>query len=1240
MKIGRNDPCHCGSGKKYKKCCLLVEEAASRVSSIESYDPVEVIKALALLQLIPENHGKNLRIEIALAEMMKNYKSSHIESSRVEINSSELLKTLNKKFPRDYREDPAENSFTDNIMFGGKNYTVFPGVMEEGPQVVQSLLDAIFRMDNDLIEEFKYDIYNGVTFILEIHQLICDELEYKRYEFRDQVEDDLHFNGKLDFDNSQLIEFNQDELAEICNEFNLNIDILEEFIVRVKDYKFNASNINSNELLFKPFVSIESTETYILATPSAELSVINEYILRKAYEHNCLDALISVYKKTVYSDCLQILDNINFQMTDIGLAERDVFSPPYITVFQFDANKFALVVLLDNMGDGNPKNIGKINFPRKDIETAVNQIRSVAPNHKIHLIGIASKIAAMTGYMYVDDPIKNIDQFTMLSPFDLKCITTLWKCDQLTLWKFQKAKNRAESKIRIMPGFKNLTYFNWYKNNLESFFHTDDHFDFISYDYYEQAELIRKANLTLDLHLAYKVVNEKVIGIPVKKKEEGLPLYSLTRPSSDETVSLLEIYDFPIWVSCKSDYYPLGEGFMGAVTYWLTEMHSSISDKLNLLTPYPLSIVLDFDPEFINHGESNGNQTKALTYELDTYLRSITVFIPYSFKEKVTNTNNNEAEKILIGCILKGIFELIADKTDQNFSTDSELRLYVNNILANPNQRMIIPISTDLPIQINTTQTVGKRQVQEADIAFIREEILNWAGLKDLKHIKSKKDKTGLCNKLVVVLIDKFRDTVKEFNSLQLLELAMIRHESMIFYSAYAEESLGPKMNCFNKYQNVVEEYRKDVSKNVPSVLAYRCMIELIMAEPPKGTAIVNSDDMDYLHALTEQIINFGNLSDVINEEFSATEITKLASGRIGIDHSFFNNELRDFSVSYLNNEINDKFSRKPSLDITTSQEDYENSVDEVFKKEWGIGLFQISEVCSFLSLYTIYERERSFMMLTEEEFMTLFDKLPFTKEEIVAFCEQMTLKSRGDINKLPEGSKYRQEEIYLWRYNRQLSYIRKPLLEVVDDDGVKSFIWSPRHLDMASENIRAIFHNGTLKVENQHKNIQSLLAKRNHINGRKFREEVYNWLINNTDLDVIPYEVPISPKHILKSETNLGDIDIMAVDREKKIVLLLELKNTKQAKNTYDFKRDIENYLDSLIPKHDKRVKWILENKNLLAKFLKHEIDDYEIFSCIISSATLPLKYMDKSPMPIYAFSEIKSDGIDEILSSLLLNK
>ena len=29
-KPGRNDPCHCGSGKKYKTCCQPKEEAAER----------------------------------------------------------------------------------------------------------------------------------------------------------------------------------------------------------------------------------------------------------------------------------------------------------------------------------------------------------------------------------------------------------------------------------------------------------------------------------------------------------------------------------------------------------------------------------------------------------------------------------------------------------------------------------------------------------------------------------------------------------------------------------------------------------------------------------------------------------------------------------------------------------------------------------------------------------------------------------------------------------------------------------------------------------------------------------------------------------------------------------------------------------------------------------------------------------------------------------------------------------
>jgi len=43
-KPGRNDPCHCGSGRKYKKCCLRDDEEAARQSAIQAEQEREQAK--------------------------------------------------------------------------------------------------------------------------------------------------------------------------------------------------------------------------------------------------------------------------------------------------------------------------------------------------------------------------------------------------------------------------------------------------------------------------------------------------------------------------------------------------------------------------------------------------------------------------------------------------------------------------------------------------------------------------------------------------------------------------------------------------------------------------------------------------------------------------------------------------------------------------------------------------------------------------------------------------------------------------------------------------------------------------------------------------------------------------------------------------------------------------------------------------------------------------------------------
>ena len=63
--VGRNDPCPCGSGKKYKKCCLAADEAASRERAREHR-----IRDSALAQLLDFSDEPEFDDDHDVAEML------------------------------------------------------------------------------------------------------------------------------------------------------------------------------------------------------------------------------------------------------------------------------------------------------------------------------------------------------------------------------------------------------------------------------------------------------------------------------------------------------------------------------------------------------------------------------------------------------------------------------------------------------------------------------------------------------------------------------------------------------------------------------------------------------------------------------------------------------------------------------------------------------------------------------------------------------------------------------------------------------------------------------------------------------------------------------------------------------------------------------------------------------------------------------------------------------------------
>jgi len=76
-KISRNSPCPCGSGKKYKKCCLNHDEEIKRnnksinsVNDLEKYDELDNLSN-SIVDLI--NEGKLDDAEKACNELLKRY---------------------------------------------------------------------------------------------------------------------------------------------------------------------------------------------------------------------------------------------------------------------------------------------------------------------------------------------------------------------------------------------------------------------------------------------------------------------------------------------------------------------------------------------------------------------------------------------------------------------------------------------------------------------------------------------------------------------------------------------------------------------------------------------------------------------------------------------------------------------------------------------------------------------------------------------------------------------------------------------------------------------------------------------------------------------------------------------------------------------------------------------------------------------------------------------------------------
>ena len=157
-KIRRNEPCPCGSGKKYKKCCLAsgkyekmeipisaqmptgiptliqppVADIPKTMEYMKTHNSSEVLNIIKALQLNPENRGANVRME-----RLARYAALTLHEGGLPVNYEEFISILDEEFASDMSEDCPCNLHADTLTTIEGTHIIFPGIACHSAEILQ-----------------------------------------------------------------------------------------------------------------------------------------------------------------------------------------------------------------------------------------------------------------------------------------------------------------------------------------------------------------------------------------------------------------------------------------------------------------------------------------------------------------------------------------------------------------------------------------------------------------------------------------------------------------------------------------------------------------------------------------------------------------------------------------------------------------------------------------------------------------------------------------------------------------------------------------------------------------------------------------------------------------------------------------------------------------------------------------------------------------------------------------------
>ena len=1263
-KIGRNDLCPCGSGKKYKHCHLKANQEPGNTDHapeemplvstfdqfVQQYDPVQLVSFLGALQLYPLNHGRNVRLE-EMARLTLLYRTN--DNTRPTAYWEQLKSITESYTDGSHAEDEPTTAFTENAVFAEGNYIVYPGLSVSGTEILNQLMECIFLTKNELPGGFKKKINDGVGFLLFLSNSTAGAIDQQRGIYEQHEATHIvcpEYETVLQY--VDAIRFSKEYARKICTHHRYDETIASEFILPFAAPELKEEDPDKNIVLTKPL--IETEEDIILYMPTVIVGCLIDFVYQYAKAFSCYDSVLNLIHDRQFHKTDVALSKMGWQSTNIELPADTLNLPIKEAVYQFDNQKLGYVCFIEKMTDARVairKESKRVPDPfaarSEEVVTYLVSLTKEQPYQVLCLYVIAE-----TGHDYMfawsKPPAGHLSTAFKFS--ELNAIAYSDGATMLTLWKFAKTYSRTNEISRIMAMGGTLDAYAIYESNRGSLLHSDTANPIggtMMILAGSSNDFLRKVELKKDEHAVSIFHNATPAFAKVTRYKAYAPIYTENEISKEFRL-VIESFDMPIWIT----HYPSTQGtdptwakyVCEGIAFWLFRMKEYLQPVLQPLTFIQFEIEVIVDEELLNASQYEEKEVlpEDITITLQVEAPRIQVGVPFDFLYLVRRADN-AADKVLMTAVLKGLRLYVQTAGSDIDLPDESIQQIITLVLQPAGAKMFLFSDASSNVRLDDRGLPPMRYIDESDISYVLDNITRYLpkGYVIPKRIIEKKDKIKLCNDVVGVLIGIIETKIKQFDGPALLKWLIRSNEKCIQLREFREILLPAKIACFSSLDAEVQELVGKDENLASTSLSLRTLIEFVATRIPSGKLWPNFDDIDELLALISQVIAWGTLSDAIWLDLSDPEMGLLPSGRIGTEKKLEKESLAPYSEARTTSEVfqyiedfekhyvpgNKKGVPEPNEEVRL--------LDEAFREENGITLTSLSRLIGVL-INEGFTAAAACVIREKSELIAILQKgVPeLSLPEITSCLQQLTLLERSGIGTKQEHFEW--PEIYPWRYKRQLSYLKRPLVNVKNQDSKQYYYYGYRHLMVCIDNLYYLLYTG--KYPNPvSPAMKRWLAGVSSCKGGPFRAAVKEWFQANTGLTVIEYEVHISPKGHLVADRDYGDIDLMVIDHPLKRIYSIECKNIIGGRNIYEMASEIKEYLgkggndaDAKISKHYNRDQWLQDNKQALIKFVT-DPESYTIRSLVLTADELPLAYLKKHaiPLPVKSFPFLRKDGV-----------